>query len=179
MNKGSRLENKQQLIDLTRLLLLGDKNYGYIANLAAGTGMHLEDILELTVLDLSSQFVYIRQEVGSLKYPIPTHKMPQLIKPLIEGRSQDERVFLKKTGEVYTMEEVCIELGNAAKQVGILNFGTESFRKWYFYNVWVLSNENIETIQKVCGFEKEEEAAEYIGVKLKKGIKKLFPALKK
>lgn len=179
MNKGNRLETHEQMSDLTRLLLLGDKNYGYMANLSAATGMHLEDIVELTVQDLSSTFVYIRQETGSLKYPIPTRMMPQLITPLIESRPLEELVFVKNTGENYTIEEVYIELGNAAKQAGILNFGKESFRKWYFYNVWVLSNKNIEVIQKICGFETEVEAFEYIEVKLEKGIKKLFSALKK
>ena len=174
MNKGDCLDNQKQLIDLTRLLCLGDKNYGFMAGLSASTGMHLEDVLELTVQDLSASYVYIRQETGELKYPVPTYTIQNIIQPLIVGKNLDERGFVKPTGEAYVIEEVNIELENAAKHVGIQNFGPETLRKWYFYNVWKHAKENIEIVQKVCGFETKESAAEYIGVELKKGFRKLL-----
>lgn len=174
MNKGKCLENQKQIIDLTRLLCLGDKNYGYMANLSAGTGMHLEDVLELTVQDLSASFVYIRQEKSGLKYPIPTYTIQDIIRPLIEGKKLGERAFVKRDGNIYIIEDVNIELENAAKHAGIQNFGTETLRKWYFYNVWKHAEENIDIVRKVCGFETKEETAEYIGVKLKNGFRKLM-----
>lgn len=174
MSNNLPINNDADYRKLVKLLTMGDPNHGLMAIFSAATGMHLEDVIQLTVKDVSSSFVYVRPEVGDMKYPIPLHSIQNVTEAMIGTKKLDELVFKKKNGDPYDFKQLSIDFENAAKQLNFENFEANSLRKYYFLLLWKQTGKKLELVQKLGGFETEDEAAEYIGVKVKSGLKKLF-----
>lgn len=149
-----------------------DVKYYILFQIGVGTGMLLQDILKLKVLDVKGQD-FLEVFIGSKKIR-RVFQFPQGLKKELEDftadRNQGEPLFLgyQNSGSPLSREQVYRVFRKAGKTVGLPDIGAQTMRKTFAWNYYKDTGD-IAYIQKLLSHASSSITYQYIGESLKNG----------
>lgn len=160
MEKGKAVQNKFKLNDFQKELKKENISYYYLFLIAYNLGLNLEKVLKLTrkeaeeIIDIEKRADDIFNEASLAE-----------IKEYLAQFNEDDYIFqaLSKQKEGYpALKRVYQNLNELAKNAGINNFGSETFKKSYAYYHYQ-RYQDIDRIKDIFGLVSPTAALHFMG----------------
>ncbi|MGA9289297.1 MAG: tyrosine-type recombinase/integrase [Anaerobacillus sp.] len=152
--------NKEDITKMRRELkrqVNGERNL-LCFELCLATAFRIGDALSLRVKDVKSGI--IRKRISKTKKEIHLELPEEVVRKInnyIEFMEDDELLFPVNRSTMYR------SFRNAAKKIGLENFGTHSVRKTKAYHYYCDSNYNLIGTQQLLGHSDSKDLLRYIG----------------